>query len=184
MQALDDQQLVELIRAGNDAAFNEILRRYQRPVVNFVYRLLGDTAEADDVAQEVFVRVYQHLDRYAPRGRFTTWLFALARNASIDRLRWRRRHPTEPLESSPALAAPAGAGAAEQASAREVGELVAAAVARLPEDQQTAFVLSEYHDWPVAEIAQLMRCSEKSVESRIYRAKQSLRPSLRFLMER
>lgn len=176
-----DSEVVRRIQSGDNDAFDELMRRYKRPVVNFVYRLLGNAEDADDIAQEVFVRVYQNLDTYRAETKFSTWLFALARNAAIDRLRWRARHPTEPIESAPQLIAPAGTD--NEASAREIGEQIAAAVAKLPEDQRTALVLAEYQGLSYAEIAGVMRCSEKSVESRLYRAKQTLRSSLHHLIE-
>ncbi|MGD0016660.1 MAG: sigma-70 family RNA polymerase sigma factor [Verrucomicrobiia bacterium] len=180
---VDDQPevtLIEQARAGDEVAFEELMRHYKRPVLNFVYRLLGNAADADDVAQEVFVRVYQNLRDYSPRKRFSTWLFALARNAAIDRLRWRERHPTTPLDSVPDPPMPTGV--AEEVNAHEIGAQIAAAVGSLPEDQRTALVLAEYQGLSYAEIAEIMRCSEKSVESRLYRAKQTLREKLRHFL--
>jgi len=172
-----DSELVRQIQSGDAAAFDELMRRYKRPVVNFAFRMLGSAEDADDVAQDVFVRVYRNLDTYRPETKFSTWLFALARNAAIDRLRWRTRHPTESMESAPEISA--SSGTAEEVNAREIGEMIGAAVAELPEDQRTALVLSEYHGMTCAEVAAVMRCSEKSVESRLYRAKQTLRRTLR-----
>ena len=182
--AVDDQpetKLVEQARAGDEAAFEELMRRYKRPVLNFVYRLLSTADEADDVAQEVFVRVYQNLREYSPRKRFSTWLFALARNAAIDRLRWRKRHPTQSLDSAPDPPVPTGV--AEEVNAHEIGNQIVAAVSSLPEDQRTALVLAEYQGLSYAEIAEIMHCSKKSVESRLYRAKQTLREKLRHLLD-
>jgi RNA polymerase sigma-70 factor, ECF subfamily len=176
-----DSELVQQICASDAAAFDELMRRYKRPVVNFVYRLLGNPEDAQDVAQDVFVRVYQNIDTYRPETRFSTWLFALARNAAIDRLRWRKRHPAEPLDSVPQLMA--SSGTAEEVAVREIGEEIATAVAKLPEDQRVALVLAEYQGLSSAEIAGVMRCSEKSVESRLYRAKQTLRGWLGHLLE-
>jgi RNA polymerase sigma-70 factor, ECF subfamily len=176
-----DSEVVRQIRSGDDNAFDELMRRYEHPVVNFVYRILGNVEDADDVAQEVFVRVYQNLDTYRPETKFSTWLFALARNAAIDRVRWRERHPTESIESGPELTT--SSTSSHDAETREVGEQIAAAVAKLPEDQRTALVLAEYHGLSYAEIAGVMHCSEKSVESRLYRAKQTLRSWLRHLIE-
>lgn len=173
-----DLQLVQRLQRGDETAFDELLSRYKRPVVNFCYRLLGDAGDADDVAQEVFVRVYQHIREYRPRGKFTTWLFTLARNGCLDRLRYRKRHPTAPLD-----AAPEPASVSREAETREIGEQIAAAVAQLPEEQRVALVLAEYHGLSYAEIAGVMRCSEKSVEARLYRAKQTLRQRLAHLLE-
>src|SRR5438128_5908955 len=167
LNELTDFQLVERLQRGEDAAFDELMGRYKRPVLNFAFRMLGE-AEAEDVAQDVFVRVYQRIGDYRPRGKFSTWLFALARNACIDRLRYRQRHPTEPLDAAPEPSTP-------PVEVDDISKHIAAAVAELPEDQRTAIVLAEYHDLSYAEIAGIMRCSEKSVESRLYRAKQTLR---------
>jgi RNA polymerase sigma-70 factor, ECF subfamily len=176
-----DSELVRQILSGEATAFDELMRRYKRPVVNFVYRMLGNPQDADDVAQDVFVRVYQNLDTYRPETKFSTWLFASARNAAIDRIRWRSRHRTESIESAPEIVA--SLGTAEEVDAHEIRDQIAAAVAKLPEDQKTAIILSEYQGMSYAEIAGAMHCSEKSVESRLYRAKQTLREALRPLLE-
>ena len=181
---VDDQSestLIEQARAGDEAAFEELMRRYKRPVLNFIYRLLSDAEEAEDIAQEVFVRVYRSLRGYSPRTRFSTWLFTVARNAAIDRLRWRKRHPTVPLDSAPDPATPIGV--TDEVNVHEIGTQVATAVASLPEDQRTALVLAEYQGLSYAEIAEIMRCSEKSVESSLYRAKHTLREKLRHLLD-
>ncbi len=175
----NDATLVSRTCEGDDDSFSELLRRYQRPVLNFVYRLLGNETEAEDVAQETFVRAYQHLADFDPRRKFSTWLFALARNAAIDRLRYRQRHPTEEL--SDIAAASLARGPADEAATREIGDEIAAAIQSLSEDQRTAIVLAEYHDLSYAEIAEIMDCSVKSVESRLYRAKAVLREKLRGL---
>ena len=157
------------------------MRRYKRPVVNFVYRTVGNADDADDIAQEVFVRVYQKLDTYRFEIKLSTWLFALAHNAAIDHLRWRARHPTESIDV--VLQIEAISTTTDEVNAREIGEGIAAAVAKLPQDQRTALVLAEYHGLSYAEIAGVLRCSAKSVESRLYRAKQTLRKSLHQLIE-
>jgi RNA polymerase sigma-70 factor, ECF subfamily len=181
-----DLQLVEEVQSGNADAFDELMRRYKRPILNFVYRMLGDAMEADDVAQDVFVRAYQRIGTFQTRkagSQFSKWLFRLARNAVIDRARWRKRHRTEPLEPIEQSTASTEAGVAEQVGAREIGTHVAAAVAALPEDQKTALILVEYNGMSYDETAQFMRCSRKSVEARLYRARQTLRQRLRFLLE-
>jgi RNA polymerase sigma-70 factor (ECF subfamily) len=185
-----DLALAEQAQSASHDAFDELMRRYKHPVVNFVYRMLGNAEDADDVAQEVFVRAHRHLGDYltharrvGPSAKFSTWIFALARNAAIDRLRWRQRHPAESMDALPDFPAQSVLGVAEQVSAKEVGEHIATAVADLPEDQRTALVLSEYHGLSYAEISEIMSCSAKSVEARLYRAKYALRRRLRFLLE-
>jgi RNA polymerase sigma-70 factor, ECF subfamily len=176
MQPLEstDSELVYRFRSGDESAFDALLERYRSPVFNFVYRLLGNTADAEDVAQETFVRVYQKMDSYRPEEKFSTWLFAIARHRALDRLRYRQRHPTTPLDAAPEPSSTSNA-----AADRELGEQIAAAIQKLPEDQRTAIILSEYHDLSHSEIATIMGCSEKSVESRLYRARKTLRELLR-----
>jgi RNA polymerase sigma-70 factor, ECF subfamily len=169
-----DRALVERVQAGDEAAFNSLVERYQRPVINFVYRWLGQATEAEDVAQDAFVRVYRNISSFRPgAAQFSTWLFQIARNAAIDHLRKRARRREEPLDNI-APAAPA----LRAVEANEIGGRIAMAVAELPEDQRTAFILTEYHGMSYAEIAAVMKCSGKSVESRLYRAKQTLRKAL------
>ena len=176
-----DSEIVRQIQSGEATAFDELMRRYKRPVMNFVFRMLGNAEDAEDIAQDVFVHAYQKLDTYRTETKFSTWLFAMARNAAIDRMRWHARHPTESIASTPEIAMPSGT--AQEVGAREIGGQIAAAVARLPEDQRTALVLCEYQGMSYAEIAGVMRCSQKSVESRLYRAKQTLREALRHLLD-
>jgi len=176
-----DSELVQQIQSGHEAAFNELMRRYKLPVVNFVYRLLGSVEDAQDVAQEIFVRVYRNVDTVRPETKFSTWLFALARHAAIDHWRRRQRHPAEPLESVPPLVGRSDT--VEDVAAREVSHEIAAAVEKLPEDQRVALILAEYHGLSYAEVAEILRCTEKSVEARLYRAKQTLRGRLRHLLE-
>lgn len=170
-----DSQLVALLQADAEVALDELMRRYKHPILNFCYRLLGNAADADDMTQEVFVRVYQHRAKLDPNRPFTTWLFAVARNLCLDRLRYRKRHPTEPLDGVPDPAI--------EPKLDDRAEHIAAAVAALPEDQRTAIILAEYHDLSYAQIAGIMRCSTKSVESRLYRAKQFLRGKLRGFLD-
>ena len=185
-----DAAFVQRLRAGEEQAFCELLRRWQRPVLSFVYRMTGDAAAADDIAQEVFVRVFRKIGEFRLRpgqASFSTWLFQIARNATLDQQRHRQRHPSESIEvleeSADTLASNAASPEAALLRA-ELGTEIAAAVAALPEDQRVALVLAEYQELPVAEIAAVMGCSQKSVESRLYRARQALRQRLAHLLER
>jgi RNA polymerase sigma-70 factor (ECF subfamily) len=183
-----DWSLVEQVRQGNDLAFNTLMERYKRPILNFIYRMITDATEAEDVAQDVFARTYQAIRAkrvQATAGMFSTWLFQVARNASLDCLRHRKRHPAESLsaiEDHGASAAGTGPAAHEEAAVRETGRRIAAAIALLPEDPRTAIVLSEYENLSHADIAAIMKCSPKSVEARLYRARLTLREQLRDLL--
>ena len=183
-----DVEFLHRLQAGDEDAFRNLLERWQRPILNFIYRLTGDSAAADDLAQETFVRVYRSIGTFRPGhagATFSTWLFQIARNTALDHLRHGRRHPTDPLDPVAAETASAH-GTAPAANAavihRETGEEIAAAIQALPEDQRTALVLAEYEDLAVAEIAAVMKCSAKSVEARLYRARQTLRRSLAHLL--
>jgi RNA polymerase sigma-70 factor, ECF subfamily len=177
-----DRDCVGRAQAGDDDAFTELMGHYKGPILNFVYRLTGDAAGAEDIAQDTFVRAYRNLDRFAfrkPGDRFSAWLFQLARNAAIDAMRRRQRRPAQSLEVTPEreLAEPL-ADPANQADLKEREALIMTAVAELPEDQRTALVLSVYEDLSYAEIAAVMQATEKSVEARLYRTRQYLRVRL------
>lgn len=175
------------LQSGDERAFDELMARYKLPVVNFIYRMLHDADEANDVAQEVFVRVYRHRDRFRADGkhRFSTWLFQIARNLTIDAIRRRKRRPLEfldPAEIGAATAVSMDPASDREAANREVRDLIVEAISILPEKQRTALILSEYHDLSHAEIAAILKCTAKSVESRLARARTFLRDKLGHLM--
>jgi RNA polymerase sigma-70 factor (ECF subfamily) len=181
----DRQDMVRLA-GGHDAALNELMARHGQPLFLYLVRLLGSAAEAEDLAQETFVRVFQHRDRFRPDAKFSTWLYTIATNQVRDRLRWRGRHPQVSLDAE---TADGGATLGDTLPASNLGpdealqtsERVAAirrAVAALPEDLRVSLVLAEYEDRSQAEIAEILGCSVKAVEMRIYRARQVLRKEL------
>ena len=184
MHARDDWNLAKLAEQGDDDAFDRLLQRWQRPVHRFVYRLLGHAEDAEDVAQEVFVRLYRALQRARLRrrsGAFSTWLFQVARHAAYDRQRWRRRHPESPWSEGTdpgGLPADPGGTPTRHADLAELGRAIALAVGELPEAQRTALVLFEYEGMSHDEIGAIMKCSAKSVEARLYRARSRLRRRL------
>lgn len=183
-----DWALVERVKAGDDGAYEAIMARYKRPILAFVYRMIGDAEEAEDVAQSVFANAYWSLRR--PRFRqsgapFSTWLFRVARNAALDSLRRRRRHPAgalDELEDHGASLADPGPTARDVSVARETGEEIAAAVAQLPMNQRTVLILAEYEHLSCAEIAAILEGSPKAIEGLLYRARQFLRDRLRHLI--
>lgn len=185
---VSDWVLAGRVAAGDDRAFGLLMDRHRQPVLRFVSRMLGDAGEAEDIAQGVFVRAYRSLHVPAfPRqdAQFSTWLFRIARNAALDALRYRASHPAESLaaleERGGAVAGGTRSAAAELVD-KEIGTAVAAAVASLPEDQRAALVLREYEGLPQAEIAAVLKCSVRSVEARLFRARQYLRRRLAHLL--
>ena len=172
-----DLDLVARVQRGDDRAFTELLARYEQPVFHFIYRLLSGGPDAEDVAQETFVRAYRALPRFRPQPgvRFSTWLFQIARHAALDHLRRARRRAEVPWPAERADPAAAAAPADEELARRELGLAIARAFAQLPEDQRTALALAEYHGASAAEIADVMSSSVRAAESRVYRARQELR---------
>lgn len=179
-----DWLLVDRILTGDEAAFDAVMQKYKRPVISFVYRMTGDASESEDITQSVFVRAYRSITGKSLRRtscRFSSWLFQIARNAAIDSIRRRKRRPENlagQLEDNGGEIAGSGKSAAEAVVAAETSSRIARAVASLPEDQRTAVILAEYEGFSCRHIAEIMDCSEKSVESRLYRARRSLRKML------
>jgi RNA polymerase sigma-70 factor, ECF subfamily len=180
--ASDMQRLVE----GRDSALNSLMERHGERLFHYLIRQLQSEDDAEEVAQEAFVRVYQHRARFDPRQTFLTWLYTIATNLARDRLKWRARHPQisleQPIGDTGKTIADLLTDARPLPDAKlatiERTEAVRAAIARLPEDLRIAIILSEYEALPNAEIANVLQCSLKAVESRIYRAKQRLRDFL------
>ena len=186
--AADMQRLV----TGHDAALNDLMERHSERLFHYLIRHLQNESDAADVAQDAFVRVYQHRAKFDPRQKFSTWLYTIATNLARDRLKWRSRHPQVSLdqtvgESDNTMAGvlPDSKPAPDEAlTANERALAVRDAVAELPEELRTPLILAEYEAMPHAEIANVLHCSIKAVESRIYRAKQRLRQRLEGELER
>ncbi len=180
-----DEELMGRLKGGEDAALAPLMLRWEVPVRRFIFRIVGNAAEAEDLAQEVFVRVYTRRSTYRPGARFSTWCFSIAANQARNRLRWWRRRPAVSLDAwteaggDDADGTRAGEPASLRALRLERIAAVQAAVAALPLDLRTALVLFEYEEQPVLEIAAVLGCTPKAVEARLYRARQHLRQSLR-----
>lgn len=174
LAGMEERLLVERYLRGDRDAFTALVERFQTPLYQFAWRILGDTALAQDVAQEAFARAWIKRASYRvrPDARFSTWLFQLARHAALDLLRRRREVSLDELVGEPTHP---GADAAAAAGHRELGERIAAAFAALPEAQRTAVTLAEYHGMSAREIAGVLRCSTRAAESHLYRGKQQLR---------
>lgn len=180
-----DGEAMSRLREGDDLALNEIMDRWQLRVTAFLVRTLSDPSTAVDLAQETFVRVYQHRDRYKPSGHFSSWLFAIAANLARQHQRWQRRHPTisidAPVEDDIPVSEkiPSAKETPSQDAVRdEQAALVRKAIRELPHDLREALVLFEYEDMSYTGIATIVGCSVKAVETRIYRAKNILREKL------
>jgi RNA polymerase sigma-70 factor (ECF subfamily) len=174
--ATEDQELVARALEGDQVAFAELVEAYQRPVYNLTYRMLGEAREAEDAAQEAFLRAYQHLERYDPQRPFKTWLLSIASNYCIDRLRKRRLtwlSIDEPLPPHPALTSDVP-GPETVTLSGERSEAVQELLADLAPDYRAAVVLRYWYDMPYAEIAATLDTTESAIKSRLFRARQML----------
>jgi RNA polymerase sigma-70 factor (ECF subfamily) len=173
---MSEQEWVRRARAGDDAAFSALVEAYQTPIYNLCYRMLGDPAEAEDAAQEAFLRAYSQLATYDPGRSFKTWLFAIANHHCIDRLRKRRLtwlSIEDDLPPHPALQEQ-GPGPEEANVRREQSEAMQALLARLSPDDRAVIVMRYWHDLSYEEIAAATRTTVSAVKSRLHRARGSL----------
>lgn len=183
--ALDQADMARLV-AGHEAALNNLMERHAGVLFGFLCRFIGDEDAANDLAQETFVRVYQHRTDFKSGMSFSSWLFTIGGNLARNHLRARSRRPEVPLDSGTdevggnlAETVPAtGAGPDEQAARQEQQDAIRQAVAELPDDLREATVLCELEDRTVAEAAHILETTVKAVESRLYRARQHLRHRL------
>jgi RNA polymerase sigma-70 factor (ECF subfamily) len=181
----NDQEWMLRLRAGDDDAFDVLVGRYRAPVVRFLYRMVHHPALAEELAQEVFLRVYRARRRYRPQARFSTWLFRIATNVGLNALRdgrMRRMRETsmesEAGEPVVVLADPA-ANAEQTMLEAERREEIRRAVESLPEKQRLAVLLHKYQEMDYAEIAGILGCSESALKSLLFRAYETLRVKLK-----
>ena len=182
-----DRADMERLAAGHDAALNDLMERHGTSVFRFLCRMLNNEDDANDLAQETFVRVFQSRARFRTGDKFSTWLFTIAANLARNQIRWRTRHPNVSLdaEAGPAeeplanVLPAAGDAPNDQTLASERAAAVRKAVSKLPEDMREAIVLCEWEEKSVAEAATILDATPKAVESRLYRARQNLREQLK-----
>lgn len=183
----DDEELLRRFNAGDAAAFEVLLQRYKGPVYNFLLRSVRRPDVAEDLLQDVFLRVVQRADQFQGNSKFSTWLYAIARNLCIDTSRKmaHRRHPSldapagnpdgQPLLERLAAANP---GADRESVSRELGERIARAVEELPEDQREVFLMRQVQHLPFKEIATIVEVPENTVKSRMRYALERLQQAL------
>ena len=184
--AKTDEEWMLRLQAGDDHAFDHLLGKYRAPVVHFVYRLVREPALAEELAQEVFLRVFRARRSYRPRAKFTTWLFRIATNVALNALRdgRMRRWGETSIDAEDAgpqvaqLSAP-GPSAEQRLLEAERARQIRAAVESLPEKQRLAVLLHKYQDLDYAEIAPILGCSESALKSLLFRAYEALRVKLR-----
>jgi RNA polymerase sigma-70 factor (ECF subfamily) len=184
-----DIRVMLRVRADDPAAFAELVELYNHRLITVLHHLLGRAEEAEDLAQEVFLRIYRVRKKYRPRAKFSTWLFTIANNLALNALRSRQRKPVVPLnvrDSGPLGPRPAEQLVKDRASQpaqhmqqRELAEIVRRAVADLSERQRVAVVLNKFEDMNYADIAEVMGLTTKAVKSLLSRARDNLRNALK-----
>jgi RNA polymerase sigma-70 factor (ECF subfamily) len=186
-----DARDMERLAGGHDPALNELIERHGEKLFQYLIRCLQNEDDAADVAQEAFTRVYQHRTKFRTGSKFSTWLYTIAANLVKTRYRFRARHPAVSLNAeSPETRHSLGEvlsedrpTPSESLQAAERAAAVRRAIAALPEHLRTPLILSEYEERSQAEIGEILGCTAKAVETRIYRARQQLRASLGRLLE-
>ena len=175
---------MQRVGAGDTAAFERLIGRHQTLVAGTVARMLGDNSEVEDIAQQVFVRVWRSANRYVPRAKFTTWLLKITRNLVFNELRRRRRHLVTPLQSEPGseemqLRDERGQTPAASLLEGELQRAIESAIQKLPETQRMAVVLRRYEELSYEEIAEVLDQTVPAVKSLLFRARTELRERLK-----
>lgn len=182
-----DRADMKRLAAGHDAALNDLMERHAAAVFRFLFRMLNNEDDANDLAQETFVRVFQARESFDAEKKFSTWLFTIAANLARNQIRWRTRHPNVSLDAESdstdqplreKLSSPAPT-PKEQVLSSERAAAVRTAVNDLPEDMREAIVLCEWEEHSMAEAAVIAETTPKAIESRLYRARQILREQLK-----
>lgn len=188
-QFLDpDAALMLRVKRGDMKAFEELAEKYKQPIVNLMYRMLHDLDEAEDLAQNVFIRVYQSAGRYQVSAKFSTWIFTIARRLCLNEIRRRGRHPAESLESSQVENDDLPARQFEDIKSvtppeaflqSELVQKVEEALAQLPEKQRLAIALCRQDELSYEEIAEVLGCSVPATKSLIHRGRETLKEKLK-----
>jgi RNA polymerase sigma-70 factor, ECF subfamily len=183
-----DAQLMLRVQSGDREAFETLMTRYRQPVMNLVYRTLGDLNEAEDICQHVFIQVYKSARRYRPTARFSTWLYTIARNLCLNEIRRRSRHPADSLdalhpdgEDHPTrdLVDYRTLDPPKALLQDELERKIQEALSTLPENQRTAILLCRQAELSYEDIAQVLHCSLSATKSLIHRARETLRGKLK-----
>jgi len=181
-----DVQLMLDVKAGDDASFDFLLQKYRSPLVHFLNRMVRDTATAEDLAQEVFLRVYRARKQYTPSAKFTTWLFRIATNLALNSVRDTRYQklevpidaPTDSEDAAPRELPAREMRIDEFMVERDRAEIIRRAINSLPEKQRAAVLLHKYEEMDYFEIAGILDCSEGALKSLLFRAYETLRVQL------
>jgi len=186
---LTDVQVVALAQQGKEAAYRELLARYERPVFSLIFRMVRDRETAEDLSQETFIKVLNNIDRYSPDFKFSSWLFKIANNLTIDHLR-RRRLNTISIEGAPDAVTAESARATSivvasgdesplaELESKELGVSIERAIAQLRPEYRACIMLRHVEDRSYEEIAEIVKLPLGTVKTYIHRARHELRAAL------
>lgn len=183
--AEEDARLVALMQkvgGGDEQAFRELVEATEDRVFGTIVRMLGSPEGAEDLAQKVYLRIWQARVRYEPTAKFSTWMFSIARRLVLNERRGRARRSAvfyDPLPDETIREAVSAGTPSVDASARELAEVIEQALAELPEEQRTAVVLRRYEEMPYEDIARVLDTTIPAVKSLLFRARETLRGKLR-----
>ena len=179
----EDVRLMRLVSRGDTGAFEELIERHQSLVAGTVARMLGSNSDVEDIAQQVFIRVWKSARRYVPRAKFTTWLLKITRNLVFNELRRAKRHAHVPLQTNPGaedFPVKDEVNPAPDASLleTELQQAIEEAITQLPESQRMALILRRYEQLSYEEISEVLDLSVPAVKSVLFRARTELRARL------
>jgi RNA polymerase sigma-70 factor (ECF subfamily) len=187
--ARTDVQLMLDVKAGDEQSFALLLHRYRTPLVNFLYRMVRNREQAEDLAQEVFIRVYRARADYVPSAKLTTWLFRIATNLALNSVRDTRHQRMEVSLDAPVTVSEEGderpldvaeknPNIEEHLVQEAQRDMIRHAIDKLPEKQRAAVLLHKYQDLDYGEISKILSCSESALKSLLFRAYETLRVEL------
>jgi RNA polymerase sigma-70 factor (ECF subfamily) len=188
LEGSSDAQVMLRVKAGDQSAFDYLVQKYRRPLVSFMYRMARNSAAAEDLAQEVFLRVYRSRESYEASAKFTTWLYRIATNLAVNHARDTRHQRPEATvsldepdtETGATLELPDGGLTAEQAMLRRERLLgIRRKVEALPERQRLAVIMHKYQQMDYKQIAEILKLSESATKSLLFRAYETLREQLK-----
>ncbi len=182
---MDDTRLMLRVKNGDEGAFREIIDLYQKPILNLCFRYVGNQQDAEEVAQDVFIHLYRSATTYQPTAKLSTYLYRIAVNLSLNRIRDRKRRRFFSLEALKSGKHNEPASPDESPDLhlerKEMQEKVKEILNSLPENQKTAVLLKRFEGLSYEEIAEVMQCSVSSVESLLHRAKVNLQKKMKIL---
>jgi RNA polymerase sigma-70 factor (ECF subfamily) len=189
--AAQDIAWMARIKEGDTEALRELIEAHQHRIIGAITKMLGDELDAEDLAQQVFLRVWKSAPRYEPSAKFTTWLFTIMRNLVFNELRRRKRHATQSLDAVPEGGDRPAAQAADHTAKSpdtsmldaELQDAIQAAIESLPEVQRMAIVLRRYDEFSYEEIGAILELSVPAVKSVLFRARTELRERLKAYLD-